>query len=254
MGAVTDDETRSYVPQPIAPQASETRPPDLRGVGDGLRRLSRGLIAYGIIGVIVAAIGFGALVWVNGRIGAVADRVDVTVGELATTMEHTATVLHDASATATSFTTTLDHTTEALNSAADSIAGVRSNLESLASLFRAVNILGATPLGAAADAVSGIAKAIEGLDTRMSAIADSLQGNRDALAQNAASLGQLGDSTAALAARLRSGVIETSVGDIQLVIAVTLLVFSAWAVVPAVGALVLGIWLRRQLGVTQRSA
>jgi len=249
---MTDDETRSYVPQPMAAQPSETRPPDLRGVRDGLRRLSRGLIAYGIIGVVVAAIGFGALVWVNGRISALGDRVEVTVGELATTMERTATVLHDASATAQSFTTTLDRSTEALNSTADSIAGVRSNLESLESLFRAVNILGATPLGPAADAIGGITTAIKGLDTRLSAIADSLAGNRDTLAQNATSLGQLGDSTAALAARLRSGVIEDSVADVQMVIVVTMLVFTVWAVVPAAGALVLGVWLRRQLGVTQR--
>jgi len=32
-----------------------------------------------------------------------------------------------------------------------------------------------------------------------------------------------------------------------MVITVTLLVFTAWAVVPAAGALVLGVWLRRQL-------
>ena len=44
------------------------RPPlDLRG---GLHRLSRGLIAYGIIGLIVCIVGLGALVWVNGRIDA----------------------------------------------------------------------------------------------------------------------------------------------------------------------------------------
>jgi hypothetical protein len=95
--------------------------------------------------------------------------------------------------------------------------------------------------------VGGIANAIEGLDTRLSAIADSLDASGGALSQNATSLAQLGDSTAALAARLRSGVIEDSVADVQMVIAVTLLVFTAWAVVPAVGALALGVWLRRML-------
>jgi methyl-accepting chemotaxis protein len=226
------------------PRSSAPGSPDLRG---GLGRLSRGLIAYGLIGLVVAAIGFGALVWVNGRISTLGDRVAVTVGELATTMEDTAQVLHDASTTAQTFTTTIDRTTEALNSTADSIAGVRTGLENLESLFRAVNILGVSPLGAAADAVGGIANAIEGIDTRLSAIADSLGSNRDALAANATSLGQLGDSTAALAARLRSGTVEDSLDDVKLVITVTLLVFSAWAAVPAAGALVLGVWLRRHL-------
>ena len=251
---MTDDVTRPYVPQPpVAPQSPGTRPPetgapDLRGLREGLGRLSRGLIAYALVGLVVAILGFGALVWVNGRISSLGDRVDVTVGELATTMERTATVLRDASTTAQTFTDTIDRSTEALNSTADSIAGVRSRLEDLEGLFRAVDILGATPLGAAADAVGGIANAIEGLDTRLSAIADSLDASGGDLTRNATSLGQLADSTAALAARLRSGVIEDSVADVQMVIAVILLIFTAWTVVPAVGALALGIWLRRMLG------
>ena len=73
------------------------------GLRAGLRRLSHGLIAYGAIGLVVAAITLGALVWVNGRIGALR-AVDLTVGQLATTMERTADVLHDASTTAESFT------------------------------------------------------------------------------------------------------------------------------------------------------
>jgi hypothetical protein len=89
---------------------------------------------------------------------------------------------------------------------------------------------------------------MEGLDTRLSTIAESVRGNRDALAGNATALGELGDSTQALAARLGSGVGQDSFGDVQLVIAVTLLAFAAWSFVPTVGALVLGVWLRRELG------
>ena len=51
---------------------SESRPLGLRG---GLRRLSRGLIAYGIVGLVVAAIGFGALVWVNSRVSSLRGEV-----------------------------------------------------------------------------------------------------------------------------------------------------------------------------------
>ncbi len=46
-----------------------------------------------------------------------------------------------------------------------------------------------TPLGTAGDAVGGIANSIEGLDSRLTAIADGLAGNEDALAANATSLG-----------------------------------------------------------------
>ena len=77
----------------------ESRPLGLRG---GLQRLSRGLIAYGIIGLVVAAIGFGAVVWVNGRISHLRGEADATVARLATTMELAAMVLRGASTTAAS--------------------------------------------------------------------------------------------------------------------------------------------------------
>jgi hypothetical protein len=228
----------------LAPGPREDRPPDLRG---GLGRLSRGLIAYGIVGLLVAGLGLGALAWVNGRIATLSDRVETSVDELATTLERTAEALDDASTTAASFTVTLERSAEGISAAADTIAGVRTNLETLEGVLRAVNILGLTPLGPAADAVGGIANTIEGLDTRLSAIADGLEGNQDALETNASSLGRLADSTAAAAERLRSGVIEDSLEDIQVVIAVMLLMFVVWSAVPAVGALAFGLWLRREL-------
>ena len=211
-------------------------------------RLSRGLIAYGLVGLVVAAIGFGAMVWVNGRIGQIRDDAEATVARLATTMELAANVLHGASTTAQSFSTTVDQSALAVSAAAVTITEVRSELTALEAQLRSVNILGATPLSAPADAVGRIAASIDGLDTRLSLIADSVKGDRDALAGNATALLQLGDSTQALAARLGSGVGQDSFGDVQQVIAVTLLMFAAWSFVPAAGALVLGVWLRRELG------
>ena len=61
--------------------------------------MSRGLIVYGIIGLVVTAIGFGALVWANGRISNLRGEAQATVARLATTMEVAAYVLHGASTT-----------------------------------------------------------------------------------------------------------------------------------------------------------
>ena len=220
----------------------ESRPRGLRG---GLYRLSRGLIAYGIIGLVVAAIGLGALVWVNGRVDNLRREAETTVIQRATTMELTAKVLHDASTTAQSFSATVDQSSQAVSSAAATITEVRSDLTALEAQLRSVNILGATPLSSAADAVGRIATSMEGLDTRLSLIADSLEGDRDALAANATSLGRLADSITVLAVRLRAGVVDSPFSEIRMVIVVTLLVSTAWSAVPAVGALVLGVWLRR---------
>jgi hypothetical protein len=217
------------------------------GPGGGLRQLSRGLIAYGIIGLVVAAIGFSAMIWVNGRIDHVRGDAEVTVARLATTVGLTATVLRGASTTAESFSGTVDQTALAVSSAAVTITEVRSDLSALGAQLRSVSFFGATPLLTSADAVGRIAASMEGLDTRLSLIADGLKDNRDVLAGNATSLGELGDSTDALAARLGPSVGQDSIGDVQQVIAITLLMFAAWSFVPAIGALALGVWLRREL-------
>ena len=188
------------------------------------------------------------MVWVNGRIGQIRDAAEGTVARLATTMELAANVLQGASATALSFSATVDQSAQAVSAAAVTITKVRSELSALEAQLRSVSILGATPLSSPADAVGRIAASMEGLDPRLSLIADSVKGNRDALAGNATALGELGDSTQALAVRLGSGVGQDSFADVQQVIAVTLLMFAAWSFVPAVGALVLGVWLRREPG------
>jgi uncharacterized phage infection (PIP) family protein YhgE len=221
-----------------------SRPLDLQG---GLRRLSTGLIAYGAIGLVVAAIAFGALIWVNGRISGLRSEVETTIAQLATTTERTTTALRDASTTAGTFSATLEQAANAMPSASQRIAGLRDDLSSLEAQLRSVNILGATPLGSAADAVGKISTSLEGIDTQLSLVGVALTANSQALAGNATSLARLADSTDAIATRLGSGVVEDSLGDVQTVIVVVLLVFTALSLVPAVGSLAFGVWLRRLL-------
>lgn len=220
------------------------------GMRAGLRRLSRGLIAYGIVAIIVATIAFGTTVWANGRLGNLRDTVGASVDEMATSMERSAEALHDAARTATTFSTTLDQGAAAMPAVSQQIAAVRTDLLALQDQLRSVSIFGATPLSTAADAVGRIAVSLEGLDTQLQLAAVALAANGDALASSSTSLARLGDSAAALATRLRSGVIEDSFGDVQLVIVLVLLAFTALSVVPAAGALALGVWLQREVGIS----
>ena len=222
----------------------EGRPIGMRG---GMRHLSRGLIAYGIVGLVVSAIGLGAMVWVNGRITDVRSEARTTVATLATTTHLAATLLRGASTTAQSFSGTADESAKAVSSATGTITEVRADLSALEAQLRSVSIFGAMPLASSADAVARIAASMEGLDTQLPLIADGLEGNRDALSRNAAALDELADSTSALAVRLGPTVGQDSLDDVQRVIAITLLMFAAWSFVPALGALVLGLWLLRQL-------
>jgi hypothetical protein len=217
----------------------------VRNVG-ALRRLSRGLIAYGIVGLLVSGIGLGETVWVNGRIDNLRHEAATTAARLTTTMELAAVVLRGASTTAGSFGGTADQTAEALSSAAGTATEVRSDLAALEAQLRSVTFFGAAPLSSSADAVGRIATRMAGLDAQLALVTESLRGNGTALAGNATTLAELADSTDALAARLGPGVGQDSFGDVQLVIAATLLMFAAWSFVPAVGSLALGLWLARE--------
>lgn len=218
------------------------------GSRDGSRRVWRGLIAYGVIGLVVAAIGFGSMVWVNGRISQLRGEAETTLVRLASTTDLAATVLRGAAMTAQSFSGTVDQSAQAVSSATFTVSQVRTELSALEAQLRSVNFLGATPLASSADSVSRIATSMEGLNTQLPLIATDLGRNRDALARNALALGDLANSTAALAARLGPSDGPDSIGDVQQVVAMTLLMFAAWSFVPAAGALVLGLWLRRELG------
>ena len=212
---------------------------------DVWRRASRGLIAYGIVGLVVASIGLGSTVWVNGRINQLRSHAEVTLTRLASTTQLAATALRGASATATSFSGTLDQSAQAVSSATQTIGGVQAELSALEAQLRSVNFLGATPLASSADSVARIATSLNGLETQLPLTAGDLEGNRDALARNAASISALASSTDVLAARLGPSAGHDSLDDVQRVIAITLLMFAAWAFVPAIGALALGLWLRR---------
>lgn len=211
------------------------------------RWLSRGLIAYGLVGLVVATIGVGATIWANGRIAELRSEAHLTVTRVANTMEIAASVLVGASSTARSFSGTANQAAEAVSAAVLTTAEARSDLSALETQLRSVSFLGATPLSSSADAVGRIVTSMEGLDAELVLVAEGLEANRDALAGNGSSLRELADSTRGLARGLGPSIGLDTIADVQQVIAVTLLMFAAWSIVPAAGALALGLWLRRGL-------
>ena len=109
----------------------------------GLGRFSRALIAYGIIGLLVTAIWFVALVWANDRVSHLRGETEATVARLESTMEVAAYVLRGASTTATSFSVTVDQPAQAVSAAAVTITEARSDLSALEAQLRSVRA--ATP-------------------------------------------------------------------------------------------------------------
>jgi ABC-type transporter Mla subunit MlaD len=231
-------------PTTAAPAAPVEPPLDLR---DGLRRLSTGLIAYGAIGIALSIIGLVALLYVGGRLGTLATRTTDQIEVVIATIDDASTALTDAGATAGSFATTLDQTPDTIRQAAATVTSVQTTLRSIQSTLGSIGILGSQPFGGVAAQFGKIADDLEGLDQRLTTVADALGDNGDKLRANATSLANLGHRLSDVADALRSGVVEDSLGDVVALVTVLTLVLVMWTAVPAVGGLLLGLWLRRRL-------
>jgi hypothetical protein len=217
------------------------------GLRGGLRRLATGLIGYGLIGLAVAVLGLVALAWVSGRVAGLAETIDAEVAELAVSLDQSAGALRDASSTAQSFSGTLERTPPAVRQTAQTIASLRPNLLAIESQLASIDIFGNRPLADAAQLFGEMASDLQGLDVRLNVIAGDLDTNRASLLLNARSLDATADGLFVLAERVRTGFIQDGLDDLRIVLILTILVFVGWTAVPAVGALALGLWLRRTL-------
>jgi hypothetical protein len=231
---------------PSAEPAARDEPTAV-GLRGGLRRLGAGLIVYGAIGLAIALLGIVALVWVNGRVATLADRIGAEVAELATTIETSAQALDDAAATAGSFAGTLERTPPSIRQAGATVDRVQASMLETQDRLAAVSLLGSQPLASVATRFGEMATSLDGLSARLDDIATDLEGNESSLQRNAASLAVLADRLATQAERLRGGFIEESIDDVGTILMVILALFAAWTAVPAVGALGLGVWLRREV-------
>ena len=225
-----------------------TAGPAPRSLRSGLRRLATGLIAYGLIGIALAVVAAIALGWAGGRLSAVGGRVDTQIASVVETLDRTSTALADAGTSATSFSATMERTPPVVRQTAQAIADVRADLRAAEDQFSQVVLLGSRPLGGVADAFGRMATNLEGLDTRLDVIATDLESNRAALLTNASSLAALGERLGLVAEDLRGGVVEDGFADLQTSATILAIVLLIWMTIPAIGALWLGWWLRREYG------
>jgi hypothetical protein len=212
-----------------------------------LRRLTRVLITYGIVGLVVAALGVLALVLGLGRVNGLSDRLRADVGGVSATLERTARVLDDAAVTALGFGTTVDSSTAALNQAAADLRLIVPQLRDMETQANAINILGSQPLAPIAGLFGNVAGQLDDLDTQLDGVATNLVANRAALAANATSLADLATETRSLSDRLGGDALPAAVDDARWLLVAMLAIGALGAAVPASGALIAGWWLRRWL-------
>jgi hypothetical protein len=218
--------------------------------GRRLRRLSQALVAYGIVGLLIALLAVIGLIVGVARVNGFADRFGGDVGGMARTLERTSDVLDKAATTATSFGTTIDGTTTALGTVGGDLDSIVPRLQQIADQTSTISILGANPLASVSGLIRDIATQLGDVRGQLSAIATSLATNRSALVANADSLGALSTETRALAGSLNGASLVAAIDDLRVLLVVVLGVATIGAAVPAAGALMLGLWLRRELGAT----
>jgi hypothetical protein len=209
-----------------------------------LPRLANGLIAYGVIGLVLALIAALALVWAGGRFSSLGGRIESQAAAIAATLDASAEALQDASTSATSFAVTLERTPPIVRQVASALADIEASLQAVSGQLTQIDILGRQPLAGTAERVTNMAAALDGLDARLELVAGDLEGNRDALLANSASLAALGEQLTSVAEQLRSEDLGSALADIRAVLVVFGLILLTWIVLPSAGALALGWWLR----------
>ena len=216
------------------------------------QRLARILVAFGIVGLIVAALSLVALAIGVGRVNGLADRFGGDVGGIARTLDRTSDVIDKAATTAGGFGGTIDGTTSALGIVGGDIDTIVPRLESIADQTAVINILGANPLASVSGLFRDIATQLRDVRGQLTAIGTSLATNRAALGANATSLAELATETKALARQMNGEALAGAIEDLRVLLVIVLGIGALGAAVPAVGSLLLGLWLRREVGVPKR--
>jgi hypothetical protein len=211
----------------------------------GLLRLANGLIVYGVIGLLAAAIGFAALIAASGRIGSLGERIVSEAVSLDAIIVTTAGLLDDAATTAGTFAPTVAQTAVTVRGAAGAIRDIEPRLRDLETQANAIEIFGQRPVAPLGQLFGQIATDVSGLDDQLDGIATELGRNETALAANSKSLGALADLVRAYTGRLKPAAIDAGINEARGLLLLTLALFIAWTAVPAFGALVVGRWMRQ---------
>lgn len=211
----------------------------------GLFRLANALIVYGVIGVLVAAIGLAALVASSGQIGSLGERIASEAVSLDAIVVLTADVLDDAATTVGTLGPTVERTSVTVGSAASALRDIEPRLRDVETQANAFEIFGQRPVASLGQLFGQIATDISGLPDQLDAIATEMGRNKTALTANAASLRTLANVVRAYKDRVKPDAIDAGIDESRRLLQFTLALFIGWTAVPAVGSLIVGRWIRR---------
>jgi hypothetical protein len=215
-----------------------------------LSRLARWLVVYGVVGLVVAVVAIGALAAGLGRVATLSDALRGDANGISETLLQTADVIDRAATTSDDFGLTIDRTTAALGTVGSDIRDIVPRLQAIEAQANGITILGSTPLAPLAGLFGEIAGQLGDVQTQLDAVSASLATNRTSLSTTGASLTRLATQTRDLSTKLGGDSVPNALDDARWLFVAVLGVAALGAAMPAVGALALGVWLRRELGLT----
>lgn len=204
------------------------------------RRLSTGLIVYGVVGLAIAIAMIVAVLLLRGSFGDVQQDVSAQVDRLETTIGKTAVSLRATADSVDGFVGTFERTSAGLVQVSGVVDGLSGVIGDLAGVFDAIRpLLGSVP------ALGNVAEQLGDLTPTIATITASMQRNEPQLERTADSLRDVAVQLDGVQRSLASGDLVTRVDEGFDFLRIAIIALAVWFAVPAVAALYVGISLRR---------
>lgn len=231
------DSPTVVVPSP----ANEVRA-DLRRSGRHRQIFGVGLIAYGLIGIVVFAVVAFGVSRPLARIGELTHAVDADIAALVDTMEQTESTVRRMATSVQGMDQSLGAAQGAVTRSSDIATGLSTTMLELSGAMN-ISILGTQPLSGLAAGFENAANQLLLLSQDLAAISTALGANRAEVIATSESLEGLADSVATLTDTVDSGP-DLAISDDTLdAVKLGVWAISAWLAIFALGCTVLGVYL-----------
>ncbi len=132
-----------------------------------LRRLSAGLVVYGVVGIVLGVVMLGSIFVLTGQLDTTVSRISTNLDTVSATIDKTATALDHASSTSASFAATIGQAGPTLQKVDDTLSETVATLHEIESTAAGVSILGQTPLASLAGRFGTLADTLGALQAQV---------------------------------------------------------------------------------------
>lgn len=208
------------------------------------RVIGRALVAYGLLGLLLGIAGLAVVAVLATRLALAGGEILPRLAQTGGSLDSVADALEDAAASSRVAASSIETTMPPVEGLADTVDRTGPTLGRIGDTLESFTILGTRPLSDAGARFSELSADLRDLGPQLRGLATGLTPNAESLRGSAESLGAVA-AEIRVAARAIEG--RSIGGLLGAVVAVILALLLAWVLAPAVGALLLGIWLLRRI-------